>query len=48
VIGVVVYGLYGASSYQWGFSSKGTRQQVGITCKHEDLFSPLVLHLKLL
>jgi hypothetical protein len=28
VIGVVVYGLYGASSYLYGFSSKGMRQQV--------------------
>jgi hypothetical protein len=29
VIGVVVYGLYGASSFLYGFSSKGMRQQVG-------------------
>jgi NhaP-type Na+/H+ or K+/H+ antiporter len=28
VIGVVVYGLYGASSFLYGFSSKGMRQQV--------------------
>lgn len=27
VIAVVVYGLYGASSFLWGFSAKGMRQQ---------------------
>jgi hypothetical protein len=30
VIGVVVYGLYGASSFLYGFSSKGMRQQVTV------------------